>query len=452
MESLARELAKKKEEEAKSRAKLASMQEVQKKLDSKVLPLRQAVVRLRDEQRRTLAEVKGGTAKGFNEAIQKMVAGVAAVHERKQAVEEKFVAGMEDRKRLHNLVLDLKGNIRVFVRARPINAKEQSIEPEGEPTVSFKDDNGLGIYDGAHARRKWFEFDQVFDQKSTQNSVFEEAEPLATSVLDGYKVCIFAYGQTGSGKTFTMAGPEGNPGLNTRVLKQLFDVRDKRKSTHDHTFQVSITEIYNENIRDLLCPTSGASSTQKKLDVKINPDGTCCVPGLLEQPVESIEDVTRHIKEAEKNRATGATDMNELSSRSHSIVTIKTTCTMKGSQHEERATYLGKIHLIDLAGSENVGKSGVTGQNLKEAQNINKSLSALGDVIQSLVAKNPHTPYRNSKLTMMLKDSLGGDSKTLMIVCISPAQYNVTETLSSLNFASRARNVELGKAKRNVSS
>merc|ERR1719201_58903 len=144
--------------------------------------------------------------------------------------------------------------------------------------------------------------------------------------------------------------------------------------------------------------------------------------------------------------------MNELSSRSHSIVTIKTTCTMKGSEAEGRGTYLGKIHLIDLAGSENVGKSGVTGQNLKEAQNINKSLSSLGDVIQSLVAKNPHVPYRNSKLTMMLKDSLGGDSKTLMIVCISPAQFNVTETQSSLNFASRARNVELGKAKRNVSS
>merc|ERR1712186_11515 len=113
-------------------------------------------------------------------------------------------------------------------------------------------------------------------------------------------------------------------------------------------------------------------------------------------------------------------------------------------------TYMGKIHLIDLAGSEKTGKSGVTGQGMKEAQNINKSLSALGDVIQALVSKTPHVPYRNSKLTMMLKDSLGGDSKTLMIVQTSPAQTNCTETLSSLNFASRARNVELGKAKKNV--
>merc|ERR1712050_695769 len=133
------------------------------------------------------------------------------------------------------------------------------------------------------------------------------------------------------------------------------------------------------------------------------------------------------------------------SSRSNSIVTVRTQSILRGGE-----SYVGKIHLIDLAGSENTNKSGVTGQSMKEAQNINKSLSALGDVIQSLVNKNPHTPYRNSKLTMMLKDSLGGDSKTLMVVCCSPAQYNVSETLSSLNFAARARNVELGKAKRNV--
>merc|ERR1712190_655144 len=148
-----------------------------------------------------------------------------------------------------------------------------------------------------------------------------------------------------------------------------------------------------------------------------------------------------------QNRATSTTDMNEQSSRSHSIVTVRTQCTLKGSD-----TYIGKINLIDLAGSENVNKSGVTGQGMKEAQNINKSLSALGDVIGSLVAKSGHVPYRNSKLTMMLKDSLGGDSKTLMIVQSSPAQGNVTETLSSLNFASRARNVELGKAKQKVKS
>merc|ERR1711972_860591 len=166
-----------------------------------------------------------------------------------------------------------------------------------------------------------------------------------------------------------------------------------------------------------------------------------------ELKVATVEEVINCITKASSNRAVSSTDMNEQSSRSHSIVTVQTKCALLGGD-----TYIGKIHLIDLAGSENTNKSGVTGQGMKEAQNINKSLSALGDVIQSLVAKNPHTPYRNSKLTMMLKDSLGGDSKTLMIVCTSPAQFNVTETMSSLNFASRARNVELGKAKRNVAS
>merc|ERR1712113_1006992 len=157
-------------------------------------------------------------------------------------------------------------------------------------------------------------------------------------------------------------------------------------------------------------------------------------------------DVLKAMKEAQANRTVMATDMNEESSRSHSIVQVKTLSTSK----KEKRDYIGKINLIDLAGSENTNKSGVTGQGMKEAQNINKSLSALGDVISSLVAKNPHIPYRNSKLTMTLKDSLGGDSKTLMIVCTSPAQYNVSETLGSLTFAARARNVELGKAKRNV--
>ncbi|CAK9078219.1 unnamed protein product [Durusdinium trenchii] len=348
----------------------------------------------------------------------------------------------EDRKKLHNMVLDLKGNIRVFVRVRPINSKEKPHEPEGEPTINFKDDINIGVYDGQHSRRKFFEFDQVFPPTTSQIQVFEEAKPLATSTLDGYNVCIFAYGQTGSGKTHTMTGTGEDPGLNTRVLRELFRIRDERRNEYDIQISIAITEIYNEAIRDLLNPDG-----KDKLDVRINPDGTCGVPGLTETPVSNVDDVLKCIGDASKNRATSTTDMNEQSSRSHSIVTVRTKCTLKGSD-----TYIGKIHLIDLAGSENTNKSGVTGQGMKEAQNINKSLSALGDVIQSLVGKSSHTPYRNSKLTMMLKDSLGGDSKTLMIVCVSPAQFNVTESLSALNFASRARNVELGKAKRNVAS
>jgi kinesin family protein C2/C3 len=275
--------------------------------------------------------------------------------------------------------------------------------------------------------------------------VFEEVKPLATSVLDGYNVCIFAYGQTGSGKTFTMSGNKQNPGLNTRTLTELFRIADERKPEVETRIKIVICEIYNEQIKDLLADKKDAA---KKLDVKQNPDGTNTVPGLTERDCHSVEEVLTAMNDASANRTVMSTDMNDESSRSHSIVQVKTVVV----NHKDKKEFVGKINLIDLAGSENTNKSGVTGQGMKEAQNINKSLSALGDVISSLVSKTGHIPYRNSKLTMMLKDSLGGDSKTLMIVQTSPAQFNVTETLSSLNFASRARNVELGKAKKNVKS
>merc|ERR1719240_1690016 len=231
--------------------------------------------------------------------------------------------------------------------------------------------------------------------------------------------------------------------MNQRVMRELFRIKEERKLDIDTKMTIMVTEIYNEMIKDLL---GGKNTLQKKLDVKIANDGSASVPGLTEIDVHSTEEVLNCMVQAQANRTTMQTDMNDESSRSHSIVQVKTVCTHKKDKKE----YIGKINLIDLAGSENTNKSGVTGQGMKEAQNINKSLSALGDVISSLVAKSGHIPYRNSKLTMMLKDSLGGDSKTLMIVQSSPVQANVTETLSSLNFASRARNVELGKAKRNV--
>eukprot|EP00438_Fugacium_kawagutii_P016351 Skav228393 [mRNA] locus=scaffold1911:63901:66884:+ [translate_table: standard] len=221
-----------------------------------------------------------------------------------------------------------------------------------------------GVYDGQHSRRKYFEFDQVFPPTTAQVQVFEEAKPLATSTLDGYNVCIFAYGQTGSGKTHTMTGTGEDPGLNTRVLRELFRIRDERKNEYDIQISISITEIYNEAIRDLLNPDSKDAAVQlpgspvhsfdmtglEKLDVRINQDGTCGVPGLSERPVNNVDDVLKCIGDASKNRATSTTDMNEQSSRSHSIVTVRTKCTLKGSD-----TYIGKIHLIDLAGSELLG-------------------------------------------------------------------------------------------------
>lgn len=360
-------------------------------------------------------------------------------------LEEKHREIGEERKKLHNLVLELKGNIRVFVRVRPLWEREKALETSDTPTTSFSEDSKVAIWSEEQARKKWFEFDACFTPKSTNEGVFEEVKALATSVLDGYNVCIFAYGQTGSGKTYTMGGVPTDPGLNVRTLRELFKIKQQRSRDVECKLSIMVSEIYNEMIKDLL---GGKTTMSKKLDVKQNSDGTATVPGLTEIPVDTVEEVLKCMEDAQANRTVMQTDMNDESSRSHSIVQVKTVC----KHFKDKKELTGKINLIDLAGSENTNKSGVTGQGMKEAQNINKSLSALGDVISSLVSKSSHIPYRNSKLTMMLKDSLGGDSKTLMIVQASPAQCNVTETLSSLNFASRARNVELGKAKKNVKS
>ncbi|CAD7943719.1 unnamed protein product [Amoebophrya sp. A25] len=362
-------------------------------------------------------------------------------------MQDSFKNVQAERRRLHNMVLELKGNIRVFARVRPISDNEKDSEPkDGNKTVQFSEETKVGIYNDYDARKKWFEFDRCFWPGSQQQDVFVEAAPLATSVLDGYNVTIFAYGQTGSGKTYTMRGPKEDPGLYTRVLSELFKLVDEKKGSSRIALRLQITEIYNEQLRDLLSSNTAPSGPTKKVDVKLGQDGSVNLTNVEDYPVKGIQDVFKLMNEADANRAVACTDMNEYSSRSHQILTVK----VENESLETGTQYFGKIHLIDLAGSENVGKSGATGQTLKEAQNINKSLSALGDVIQSLQSKSSHVPYRNSKLTMMLKDSLGGDAKMLMIVQCSPAQSNVTETLSTLTFAARARSVELGKAKRNV--
>jgi hypothetical protein len=283
----------------------------------------------------------------------------------------------------------------------------------------------------------------TFGPESTQAEVFAETQPLVISVLDGYNVCIFAYGQTGSGKTHTMQGYGDEHGVNPRALNELFNLAKERKGAFDYDISVSLLEIYNETIRDLVEPHD-ESGQDKKLDVKMASEGGTFVPNLSNVAVTCMDDVLAVLATGESNRSVGKTNMNEHSSRSHMILTVSA----KSRNCVTGAKSFGKLHLIDLAGSERIGKSGAQGDRLKEAQNINKSLSALGDCVQSLVSKSKHVPFRNSKLTHLLQDSLGGESKALMFVCVSPADSDVSETNCSLNFASRVRNVELGQAKR----
>ncbi|CAF2084000.1 unnamed protein product [Brassica napus] len=349
---------------------------------------------------------------------------------------ENYHAVLAENQKLFNELQELKGNIRVYCRVRPFlpgqgasNTVVEHIGEHGElvvlnPTKPGKD--GL---------RK-FRFNKVYSPASTQAEVFSDIKPLVRSVLDGYNVCIFAYGQTGSGKTYTMTGPDGASeeewGVNYRALNDLFKISQSRKSNIAYEVGVQMVEIYNEQVRDLL---SGILSTTQQNGL--------AVPDASMYPVTSTSDVLELMNIGLNNRVVSSTALNERSSRSHSIVTVH----VRGKDLKTGSALYGNLHLVDLAGSERVDRSEVTGDRLKEAQHINKSLSALGDVIFSLASKSSHVPYRNSKLTQLLQSSLGGRAKTLMFVQLNPDVISYSESMSTLKFAERVSGVELGAAK-----
>mmetsp|Transcript_29343 Transcript_29343/g.47373 ORF Transcript_29343/g.47373 Transcript_29343/m.47373 type:complete len:507 (-) Transcript_29343:164-1684(-) len=283
---------------------------------------------------------------------------------------------------------------------------------------------------------KRYDFDRVFAPHESQVAVFSETQPLVASVMDGYHVCIFAYGQTGSGKTYTMEGPPTDRGVNMRAIEEVLKVSQMRSDEITYEIRMSILEIYNEEVRDLLAPANSAA--KQKLEIRRDPNAGNYVQDLSESNISSMEEVESLMGQASAIRSTAATNMNEHSSRSHAIIIV----TVEGVSTLTGFRTMGKLNLIDLAGSERTSKTEATGDRLKEAQHINKSLSALGDVISVLHAKNSHIPYRNSKLTYLLQDSLGGESKTLMFVQISPSSVNLSESVCSLNFASRVKCVE----------
>ncbi|KAM3376641.1 kinesin-like protein KIN-14I isoform X1 [Capsicum galapagoense] len=349
---------------------------------------------------------------------------------------------LEENRKLYNQVQDLKGSIRVYCRVRPFLPGQSSYISnvdhidDGSITIGVPSKNGKG--------RKTFNFNKVFGPSASQGEVFSDTQQLIRSVLDGYNVCIFAYGQTGSGKTFTMTGPkdltEQSRGVNYRALGDLFLLAEQRKDTFLYDVSVQMIEIYNEQVRDLLV----SDGVHKRLEIRSASQGLT-VPDASLVRVTSTSDVIDLMNLGQRNRAVSATALNDRSSRSHSCLTVH----VQGRDLTSGAILRGCMHLVDLAGSERVDKSEVTGDRLKEAQHINKSLSALGDVISALAQKNGHVPYRNSKLTQLLQDSLGGQAKTLMFVHISPEPDAMGETISTLKFAERVSTVELGAARVN---
>uniref|UniRef100_A0A0D9VNL2 Kinesin-like protein n=1 Tax=Leersia perrieri TaxID=77586 RepID=A0A0D9VNL2_9ORYZ len=372
--------------------------------------------------------------------LSKMIGAVQALVAQCEDLKLKYYEEMAKRKKLHNIVQETKGNIRVFCRCRPLSKDETSSSYKCAVDFDGAKDGEIAVVNGGTAR-KTFKFDRVYMPTDNQADVYADASPLVTSVLDGYNVCIFAYGQTGTGKTFTMEGTDRNRGVNYRTLEELFKIAEERKETVTYNISVSVLEVYNEQIRDLLA----SSPSSKKLEIKQAGEGQH-VPGIVEAKVESIKEVWGVLQAGSNARAVGSNNVNEHSSRSHCMLCIM----VRAKNLMNGECTRSKLWLVDLAGSERLAKTDVQGERLKEAQNINRSLSALGDVISALAAKSSHIPYRNSKLTHLLQDSLGGDSKALMFVQISPSDNDVSETLSSLNFASRVRGIELGPAKKQV--
>ncbi|KAK2656623.1 hypothetical protein Ddye_009675 [Dipteronia dyeriana] len=373
--------------------------------------------------------------------LNKMVTGVQALVAQCEDYKMKYNEEQAKRKELHNQIQETKGNIRVFCRCRPLNKEE--ILAANATVVDFDvaKNGDLGILTSSSIK-KVFKFDRVYTPKDDQVDVFADASPMVISVLDGYNVCIFAYGQTGTGKTFTMEGTVQHRGVNYRTLEQLFEISKERSETFTYNISVSVLEVYNEQIRDLLA-TSPAS---KKLEIKQSSEGSHHVPGIVEAKVDNIREVWNVLQAGSNARSVGSNNVNEHSSRSHCMLCI----TVKAKNLINGECTKSTLWLVDLAGSERLAKTDAQGERLKEAQNINRSLSALGDVIYALATKSSHIPYRNSKLTHLLQDSLGGDSKTLMFVQISPSEQDLSETLSSLNFATRVRGIELGPAKKQM--
>ncbi|XP_061731647.1 kinesin-like protein KIFC3 isoform X2 [Nerophis ophidion] len=373
--------------------------------------------------------------KAIADAKHEICQVISEVSSTNQNLLDKYKREMNLRKKCHNELVRLKGNIRVLCRVRPISQQETD-SADVRTMLTFDPDDDAILYLTNKGKVMTFDLDKVFRPQATQEEVFQEVQSLVTSCIDGYNVCIFAYGQTGSGKTYTMEGVPEDPGLNPRALRLLFSEVMDKSPDWEYKISVSMVEIYNETLRDLL-----GHNISDKLDIKMNPDGSgqLYVPGLTQVQVQSPEDINKVLELGQVSRATACTHLNDHSSRSHALLIVY----VSGLNATTGSCTQGKLNLVDLAGSERIRKSGAEGGRLREAQCINKSLAALGDVINALRSKHAHVPFRNSRLTYLLQDSLGGDSKTLMMVQVSPVLGNLSESLCSLKFAQRVRNVEL---------
>ncbi|XP_056151132.1 kinesin-like protein KIF25 [Lampris incognitus] len=452
--------------------------------------------------------------------MQSLRAGMEALERSLEEEKERCRVERQRRRELHNTLVELRGNIRVHCRVRPVLPLDQiqsstsatgSVSSE-EVVHAVSDDTMLvnSTKTGIPFLNKMFEFERVHGPKDSQDEVFEEVKPLLTSLLDGYNVCIMAYGQTGSGKTHTMMGSQqaeessgAQRGIIPKAAAELFRLISEKPS-ESHTVEVSVVEVYNNEVFDLLARDEEGNAEGQRRDVITTSSGTSQVTHLVYEPVSSSSEVMQVINSVLKLRAHCPTLVHTDSSRSHLIVTLtisskspnpldlarrlqsakkdmqrspqnqwwsprcrRANATARRTSDElfassasspglsplhspclsprhsiSQTPFKTKLQLVDLAGSECVGMSGVTGPALWESSCINRSLSALSDVLGALAEQRPHVPYRNSKLTHLLQDAIGGDAKLLVMLCVSPTQRFITESLQTLGFGSRARQVQ----------
>lgn len=415
----------------------------------------QAKIAYLESDSKSQSESYAAMEKRMNEAIVKS-----------ETIEEKLRKEEAHRRRLHNQIQELKGNIRVFCRVRPhLTDEDESTKmkfpnPEESTDIEVRGQEEKNSLGKEITKTHPFSFDRVFDPNKTNDDVFGEISQLIQSALDGFNVCIFAYGQTGSGKTFTMSSEDG---MIPRALRQIYNTsKDLEDRGWKYKMEGSFVEVYNEEIRDLL---GEDDKGQKKHEVHhdlLNGETTITNATILN--LDNKEQVESILSQAMTRRSVAATKANEHSSRSHSVFILK----LVGQNSVTGEVSKGTLNLVDLAGSERIKNAETSGQRLKETQSINKSLSCLGDVIGALGQGQPggsdirlsstrdstgmistaHIPYRNSKLTYLLQLSLGGNCKTLMFVMVAPEKKCLGETITSLKFAEKVSRTRVGVAKK----
>jgi kinesin family member C1 len=380
-------------------------------------------------------------SKSQSEAYANMERQMREAIEDSKELQEKLRKEETLRRKLHNQVQELKGNIRVFCRVRPTlsmdNADEQAKiafpdDKEDAKEIEVRGQEEKSSLGTVTTKKYPFAFDRVFGPTSQNQQVFDEISQLIQSALDGYNVCIFCYGQTGSGKTYTMSSEDG---MIPRAVHMIYDTaRALEERGWTYKMEGSFVEVYNENLNDLL----GRPDDFDKKKHEIRHDMQTCkttITDITTVALDSPQRVEEILRKAMSNRSVAATKVNERSSRSHSVFILK----LSGHNPLTGEKSEGTLNLVDLAGSERLSQSKVEGARLKETQNINRSLSCLGDVIGALGQgkEGGHIPYRNSKLTYLLQFSLGGNSKTLMFCMVSPLVAHLGETLTSLRFATK---------------